>query len=282
MIPNHFHRVSISLTFAYFQKRLDNKLQKMSESLLPAQAIAHRRAIEDVVEFLSLRSTVLPSFPTTQSSLRLACGQVYPDDEAQMKGVPLFEGGALLRAMLADHLPVLFSDTTPGTSTTVRDVLIADRVSAAVAGYFQWKPPSPGITAEELLWLMVHYCDLSQREELGLHALNRWAREFYRPLAIIARSSLYPNWAGEVIQTRNLIANSDLGNMENRRPADLEMEAYLVKGNFAENLDPNWLGRFPIAQSILDEPTRKRRSAAEMDSRKVHRLPAKSRSINGK
>jgi hypothetical protein len=82
--------------------------------------------------------------------------------------------------------------TTSYIPQRVRDVLLSDRVSRAVTRYFGWKCPSPGIAREELLWLMVHYCDLSQREELGLPALNRWAQEFYRPLAIIARSTLYP------------------------------------------------------------------------------------------
>ncbi|KAJ7657795.1 hypothetical protein DFH06DRAFT_1408855 [Mycena polygramma] len=196
----------------------------MLETLLPA--VAHQRAIEDVLEFLSLRSTILPDFPVTQSSLRLGGGQISPKDEAEMKGIPLLEGGALLRAMLSDHLPLLFSDQTPGISTRVRDVLIADRVSCAVANYFGWKCPTLNIAGEELLWLMVHYCDLSQKEELGPPALNRWAQEFYRPLAIIARSALYPTWAGE---TKNYIAS--VGD-EPRRPADLEMEDYLLEGNF--------------------------------------------------
>ncbi|KAJ6542831.1 hypothetical protein B0H19DRAFT_1268036 [Mycena capillaripes] len=244
----------------------------MFKSLLSPQAVAHRRAVDDVVRFLSLRSTILPEFPATQSSLRLGLGQVSPKDEAMMKGIPSLEGGALLRAMLGDHLPVLFSDQTPGISTTVRSVLLADRVSCAVADYFGWSFPSADIGGEELLWLMVHYCDLSQREELGLPALNRWAQEFYRPLAIIARSALYPTWEGEVVQTKNYIAN--LGNPVERRPADLDMEAYLVKGNFSHNLDAKWLDRFPIAQQILDQPNRPVPSV-EDGARVIRRLPRK-------
>ncbi|KAJ7468740.1 hypothetical protein FB451DRAFT_1401095 [Mycena latifolia] len=236
------------------------------------QALAHRRAIEDVLEFLGLQSTILPDFPVSPSYLRLACGQVSvsPNDEQEMKGTPLFEGGALLRAMLGDHFPVLFSDQTPGISTV--HVLISDRANFAVASYFGWQCPSPGISKEQLLWLMVHYCDLSAKEELGAVALSRWARELYRPLAIIARSALYPTWADEVIQTKNYIAN--LGNTERRHTTDVQMEAYLARGKISQHLDDKWLDRFPIAKKIIDGPDP---SAEANGTRKIHRLPIKRR-----
>jgi hypothetical protein len=33
------------------------------------------------------------------------------------------------------------------------------------------------------------------------------------------------------------------------------MEAYLVRGNFTQDLDALWLDRFPIAQKILYDPS---------------------------
>ncbi|KAJ6562880.1 hypothetical protein DFH09DRAFT_1315942 [Mycena vulgaris] len=232
----------------------------MSASL---QAVAHQRGIEDVLKFLTLQTTVLPDFPATPTTLRLGYGQILSKEEEKMKGTPVLEGGALLRAMLGDHLPVLFSDQTPGVSTTVRDVLISDRVSVAVASYFGWQCPSLGITKQQLLWLMIYYCDTSSIEELGPLSLNRWAQEFYRPLAIIARSALYPTWAGKVY-----IAG--LGTPKHR--SDVDMEAYLARGKFSQTLDDKWLERFPVAQKILDaaEPR-----ATEKASRNLHRLPRK-------
>ncbi|KAJ6501817.1 hypothetical protein DFH09DRAFT_1335843 [Mycena vulgaris] len=94
-----------------------------------------------LLKFLTLQTTVLPDFLATPTTLRLGYGQISSKEEEKMKGTPVLEGGALLRAMLGDHLPVLFSDQTPGVSTTVRDVLISDRVSVAVASYLDAAEP---------------------------------------------------------------------------------------------------------------------------------------------
>ncbi|KAJ7688614.1 hypothetical protein B0H17DRAFT_1202882 [Mycena rosella] len=197
---------------------------------LNPQALAHRRAVDDVLDFLILQSTVLPAFPAPPTVLRLGCGQVSVKEEENMKGILLLEGAALLRAMLGDHLPLLFSDQTPGLATSVRDVLVSERVNSAVANYFGWQCPSRGIPREQLLWLMIHYCDIFTMEELG--------------------PALYPTWAGEVIQTKNLVTK--LGNAERHHPADVDMESYLVRGKFSQNLDDKWLDRFPVAQRIFD------------------------------
>ncbi|KAJ7157936.1 hypothetical protein C8R43DRAFT_1125075 [Mycena crocata] len=65
-------------------------------------------------------------------------------------------------------------------------------VPAAVARYFQWHCPSPKIQQHQILGLMIHYCDVSAEEEHRPQAVNMWAHEFYRSLAIVAREALYP------------------------------------------------------------------------------------------